>query len=328
MIKSSRSRSARGLGLVLVPALLLTVAAVLGVKFVGSGGHAAAAPASGSVSSAQPGKGDSGPRYHIDHATFLAVNDLAGQSSSVILGTVESSKPGGSTSLGVDPSTGKALPALPHTDFLVRVNEAMKGTAKPGSVITIALAGGVTDVGPVTVDGVPVLPINTPLLFFVFAGDDGKYYPLAGGAAIATQQPSGTFVLPDEVTGSSSLTFNAAQVLVGPNTVHLVVTTHPVINLNGAVQSGGLVRTPETDGAKSMLTGEALVAGSVISANLSIVGDAATGSFSVDGVEFTIVNGRAVGTSSKVAHITGAVAQVGAGGGQPTTNANLDVVIQ
>jgi hypothetical protein len=318
---SSKNRMFRIYG-VSVLAVLILIAALLATRpWSTSSGRPSAG---GKVAAALINRNSSHAprRYHADHATFSAVNDLAAAASNVVYGTVESSQPGESTSLGVDPSTGTALPALPHTDFLVLVGKSIKGSISSGSQITVTLAGGITDTGPVTVDGVPTLPFGTNLLFFLNAGNDGKYYPLAGGSAIAAETTSGQFVLPDDVTGISTLAFSTADILKPPEAIHVVVTTtQPIINLNGPLQSGGIVRTVTSTG--SSLTGDALINGSDVSLTITIAGASASGSFSVDGVQFTIIKGQSVGTTKTVAHITAQVSAINSHSKRFTAQADL-----
>jgi hypothetical protein len=247
-----------------------------------------------------------GVHMDMDHATFTNVNDLAGQSSVVLIGTVESSSPGLATPVGSDPSTGQPLPPLPHTDFVVRVVRSLKGSVAAGAHITVTLAGGMTDVGPVTVDGVPDLPAGQTFEFFLGAASGKKYYPLAGGAAVAASVAGGRFKLSSEVTGGATIEVDPSTSFAPADTAHLVVTNHPTLNLLGPVQSGELLVS------SSNVTGNALIQGHAFAPDITIAGSKVTGTFTVDGQQFTITSGRSVNSTPTAAHLEGTV-RTGAG---------------
>jgi hypothetical protein len=257
-----------------------------------------------------------GRHLDMDHATFLSAGDLAGQSANIVLGTVQSSQPGDSTSLGSDPVTGAAYPPLPHTDFTVQVDQVMKGRLAVGSPIIVTLAGGVEDTGPVTVDGVPDLPTGSQQLFFLTAARSGKYYPLAGGAAIATLLSAGQYSLPGEVTGGAPITFDSTQLKATPQSIHLTVAASRSLSLDGQVQSGGIVRT-DTGSGTFTLAGDALIQGSVLTLNVTVTGSGATGTISVDGTTLAITSARPVGHSTNGAHLVGKVSVPGSPSGKP-----------
>lgn len=250
-----------------------------------------------------------------DHATFASVNDLAGQSAVVVIGTVVSSSPGESTPLGNDPSTGQPVPALPHTDFVVRVVQSLKGSLATGTQITVTLAGGITDVGPVTVAGVPDLPVGKTFAFFLAPSTASKYYPLAGGAAVAASLPGGQFELSSDVTGGPTIAFSPSVKFGEPDTVRLVVNN--AVNLYGAVESGGLSMAPNASG----ISGAALIKGSAVVIDVTIGQRTASGSFTVDGKEFKIVTGHSAGSTATRASVVGTVAT----DPQHTTGFYLDV---
>jgi hypothetical protein len=248
-------------------------------------------------------------KLDMDHAVFGSVTDLAGQSDVVLVGLVNSSSSGAETGLGTDPSAGNPVPGIPHTNYLVSVGKVYKGLVTPGSQITVVLAGGVTDAGPVTVDGVPNLTLGQRFVFFLHLGTDGEYYPMAGGAAIATINPDGSFALPGEATGGSALTFSADQLSQQPTSVHLVVTTTPATNLDGQLESGQLTIVRSTANSGS-ISGTALVGGSVAVFDVKMASGAVTGSIQIDNNVYQISAARIVQLQNNAVHLTGSLQYV------------------
>jgi hypothetical protein len=213
---------------------------------------------------------------------------------------------------------------LPHTDFSVRVDRSVKGNISVGTKVTVTLAGGITDTGPVTVDGTPNLLTGAQYLFFLTPASAGKYYPLAGGAAVASASSSGQFVLSSDVTGSAPQAVDLSDLILPPHSVKLVVTDHPALNVDGIVESGGITRTVTSTGYS--LSGDTLIDGTEIHADLSVTTGSVGGFFSVNGVQFTVVSGKAVG-GRNASHFTGKVSVQGAAP-RYTTAFNLDITTQ
>ena len=111
---------------VLVGLAVLGLVIVLASRSGGSGGKTAGTSPGSSQPTVSSAKDGRATVLHTDHATFGSANDLAGQSAVVIVGTVQGSAPGTSTPIGNDPSSGQAVPPLPHTDFSVKVDRVIK----------------------------------------------------------------------------------------------------------------------------------------------------------------------------------------------------------
>jgi hypothetical protein len=166
----------------------------------------------GADSSPAPSARLSVPNYRIDtdHQTFPSVGDLRAGAPVILVGTVESHSVVAGTSPGVD-GAGDPLPAVPHTEYVVRVDEAIKGAPAVGTKIVVSLSGGATPQGNFVLDGGPILDDGIAALFFLEAPLAGKYYPLAGGAAVAAEQPDGGFVLPADATGQAAIPVSRAD---------------------------------------------------------------------------------------------------------------------
>jgi hypothetical protein len=171
--------------------VVVATAAAFGLGALAQGG-----PTSAPVRKAKPLF-----HLHADHATYSSVTDLRKASDVIIEGAVLSATTNPGTSLGTDPA-GNPLPALPSTDYAVRVDRQLKGGfGLTGQTVAVSLSGGGTSAGDFVLDGGPVLARGNVALFFLQRGDDGKYYPVAGGAAIAQRQADGSFAISHEVTG-------------------------------------------------------------------------------------------------------------------------------
>lgn len=91
-----------------------------------------------------------------------------------------------------------AVPPEVRTEYALKVEQIMKGDAGHRRV-TISLLGGKTrDVWSVR-EGVPELKRGDRIVLVAFLGNDGKYYPLSGGTAIALQQSDASFWFPETV---------------------------------------------------------------------------------------------------------------------------------
>jgi hypothetical protein len=144
------------------------------------------------------------PRFRLDadHATYATVPEIAAAADTIVNGQVvsETTEPGESP--GVD-ALGDPLPAIPHTDHAIVVATTLKGTVAPGSTIHVTVAGGDTAEGEYVLEGAPQIGDGESALFFLVTGEDGRYYPLAGGAAVATRLADGSFALPADATGGA-----------------------------------------------------------------------------------------------------------------------------
>ncbi len=112
---------------------------------------------------------------------------------------------------GVD-ALGDPLPAIPHTDYAVTMLNVFKGSMASGDTIQVMLAGGDTPEGEFVLEGAPAVNDGESALFFLVAGGEGRYYPLAGGAAIAARGADGTFSLPPDATGEAAHAVSEAEV--------------------------------------------------------------------------------------------------------------------
>jgi hypothetical protein len=145
-------------------------------------------------------------RMDADHATYADLGAIGSASDVIVIGKVLSQK----TEPGVSPGTdalGDPLPAIPHTNSSVHVDTVLKGGGSSGETIVVSLSGGTTPKGTFVLDGAPEIHVGDVDLFFLAAGSNGIYYPLAGGAAVAPQQSNGSFLLDPDATGGTSLGF-------------------------------------------------------------------------------------------------------------------------
>lgn len=194
-------------------ALVVAILAIAGTLMLMLGGNEDRPPAA---------KGPALPTYRVDtdHETFATIGDVQASAQVVIEGTVQSHTVVPGVSSGVD-GAGDPLPALPHTDYDVEVIKTIKGPLTAGMTIKVSLTGGATPDGKFVLDGGPILDDGVSALFFLGSSPDGKYYPLAGGAAVAAKQADGSFLLPVEATGGTALPVTSSQLAGGgsrPNT--------------------------------------------------------------------------------------------------------------
>jgi hypothetical protein len=231
---------------------------------------------------------------HSDHATYGALNDLAGGSSVIIAGTVTGSRPGVSIP---GASGGPAVASdIPQTDFAVRVDRTFKGRLAAGGTVTVTVIGGSSGVGTVVQEGVPSLSLGQQYVFFLSAGDDTKFYPLAGGAAIAGKGADGSFSLPSEVgVNSTVLSFTTAQLasVPAPDRVLVMLTSAPLDRTEGDVQSG-IVSIGYANGTPVGMSGTALIDGRIVSLAITMNGRSTAGSFTLDDVTYTLQPGAVV----------------------------------
>lgn len=181
---------------------LFSLAAVVGVV-VGT---------SSSASSGRTVASNGLPLYRMDadHATYPTVPEISGAADTIVRGQVVSHTTEPGESPGVD-ALGDPLPAIPRTDYLVAVASVLKGAVDVGSTIHVVLAGGTTDEGEFVLEGAPKITDGEAALFFLVSGG-GRYYPLAGGAAVAARLADGTFSLSPDATGEVSHAISEAEV--------------------------------------------------------------------------------------------------------------------
>ena len=98
------------------------------------------------------------------------------------------------------------VPPNVHTDYRVKLTRIVKKNADARTVV-ITLMGGAAGDANYVVEGVPTLKRGDRIVMFASYGDDGKYYPLSGGAAIAFRDSSGKFNLSDEVISGQKRSF-------------------------------------------------------------------------------------------------------------------------
>jgi hypothetical protein len=152
------------------------------------------------------------PSYHVesDHDVYPSRAALDDRADAVVIGTVTGSEVVAGISPGND-DAGDPIPAVPHTQYAVTVDETIKGAPKEGSSVTVSIPGGVRPEGAVAVEGTPALAVGTQALYYLKSGSGGLFYPLAAGSAVGIKTPNGSFALPAEATGTGVLELTAAQ---------------------------------------------------------------------------------------------------------------------
>lgn len=148
------------------------------------------------------------PTFHLDtdHPTYSSVGSVSAAADLIVRGTVLSHTTEAGKSPGVD-ALGDPLPPVPRTNYAVSVLEVVKGGTSAGATIVVSLSGGTTEDGQFILDGAPEIHDGDTAMFFLEAGGDGRYYPLAGGAAVAPQSADGSFALPPDATGADPVSF-------------------------------------------------------------------------------------------------------------------------
>jgi FlaG/FlaF family flagellin (archaellin) len=229
-------------------------------------------------------------QVHTDHPTYNALNDLVGAADVVFSGTVRSSAPG--TNIPGPSGDVAGADAIPQTDYSVEIDQVFKGTRSAGQTLTVTLAGGSSGGTLIEFEGTPDLKNDTQYVFFVSAGSDNKYYALSGGAAIAGKNSDGSFSLPDDVSDSGILSFTTDQLLSVPPPDHvlMMLLSQPLVRIEGDVQSGSISVTRK-GASPTRITGTCLVAGRVLTVDITISGKSATGNFDVDDVTYTLQTG-------------------------------------
>lgn len=122
-----------------------------------------------------------------DHKTYKSVKELKINAGIVLVGRVMDS---GSTvqasPVGVA-ADGRLLPALPQTNFTVQVEKVMRGSIDGAKKVSVALTGGKINGVLYQVEDMPWLYEKEKVVLFLNKGNNGSYYPLAGGFAVAKE---------------------------------------------------------------------------------------------------------------------------------------------
>jgi hypothetical protein len=238
---------------------------------------------------------------HADHMSYDGLNNLVGAADAVFVGTVTATQPG--TSIPAPPNpAGETQADIPQTDLSVHVDASEKGALAPGQTVTVTITGGAGPGGEnIELEGVPPTTTGGQYVFFVIRGDDGKFYPLAGGSAIATKNSNGSFLLSGATTGGEPLTFTTTQLrsVPLPDQVTITMLSGPRQQIDGDVQDGSL-SVARSGSQPTSIKGTVLVAGHDVSLDIAIAGDRATGTFAIDGVEYTLASPSVVPSSSGI----------------------------
>lgn len=97
-------------------------------------------------------------------------------------------------------------PPFVNTEYEVRASKVIKGD-KLGDEVTISVIGGIYEDTRYYIDGEQSLSKGDKVIVFASKGDDGKYYPLSAGTAVAKQVSDDKFKLP-----SATISDNTNQV--------------------------------------------------------------------------------------------------------------------
>ncbi|HEX4306197.1 MAG TPA: hypothetical protein VHZ54_09185 [Solirubrobacterales bacterium] len=193
-------------------ALAVAALAVMAVVLLGSSSSAAPiGPASTGRVAAAPAGNLPVYRMDADHETYPALPEISTAADTIVTGQVLSHTVEPGESPGVD-ALGDPLPAVPHTVYAVAVYTVLKGGVSAGATIDIVVAGGSTPEGEYVLEGAPAINDGETALFFLVSGGEGRYYPLAGGAAVATRDAEGNFSLSPDATGEVAHTVSEAEV--------------------------------------------------------------------------------------------------------------------
>ncbi|PID32996.1 hypothetical protein CR969_03115 [Candidatus Saccharibacteria bacterium] len=134
-----------------------------------------------------PGNSDPNTVYIMaDHKIYRNISELRGEADTVILGSVLDNGSTKQSSSSGKSGDGRSAPELVSTEFSVRVDKSLKGDLRSGQAITVVLTGGTVSGTKYISKGMPWLAKDESVIIYLSRGDDGKYYPLAGGAAIAS----------------------------------------------------------------------------------------------------------------------------------------------
>jgi hypothetical protein len=186
-----------------------TVFAVVAILLVGAAVAVGLATSAGDQSASAPAEI---PVYRMeaDHAVYPNVGDVTGDAPVVVTGKVLGHTVELGESPGVD-ALGDPLPAIPHTNYSIGVLTVFKGSVSAGSTLIVSLSGGTTPDAEFVLDGAPDLHDGDIAMFFL-ESVAGKYFPLAGGAAVASQAAGGDFEMSSEATGVAPISVSEAAV--------------------------------------------------------------------------------------------------------------------
>lgn len=142
------------------------------------------------------------------HPTYSSVDDITSSPEAAFVGQAVVLDEGTVRSNKIPGDPAEAPPEV-HTDYTLQVTSLIHGK-DTSPQITIAVMGGVVEGKRYTYEGVPQLKKGDTIIVFASLGNDGKYYPLAGSTAIATQQQEGksTFTLSEATIPSGKTTFS------------------------------------------------------------------------------------------------------------------------
>lgn len=176
-------------------------------------------------------------RIDTDHAVYPSVGTVTGDASVIVTGEVISHAVEPGESPGVD-ALGDPLPAIPHTNYSIQVLTVLKGNVAAGATLVVALSGGNTAEADFVVDGVPDIEDGDVAMFFL-EPVEGKYYPLAGGAAVAGEDSNGDFEMSTAATGTEPIAVSEAEVEEAVDSTPTPTPPAPV---------GGATAPPEAPG--------------------------------------------------------------------------------
>jgi hypothetical protein len=164
---------------------------------------------------------DSSGRWKRFVSLVVAIGAIAGAVTAIsgllVAGTVLGSSPGNVVPVARD-EDGSELPPIVHTDYSVRVDRSLTSGFSPGGTIVVSLLGGSTPDAEFVYEAGPRLQVGNEYLFFLNSFTDGKYYPLAGGAAIGAKQSDSSYTISSEASGDQDLIVTARD-LVDPLTI-------------------------------------------------------------------------------------------------------------
>lgn len=173
-------------------------------------------------------------QLHSDHPTFTTVAELFNSAENVFEGTVTSHVTIPGDDAGPD-EAGDQIPTPPTTEYTVTMTEVFRGNLTAGSTVVVVELGGddgetlyVTDDGTVLADGVTSV-------FFAGSVISGRLAAVAGGSAVGTKNPDGTYTLPGEVAGvEENLVVTQAQLV----TTQTPATLEPTSGDRQTAQAG------------------------------------------------------------------------------------------
>lgn len=129
----------------------------------------------------------------VDHLTYESVESLKKDAPYIFIGTVQGE---GKARLENARPEDELTDPSPFTDYIVAVEEVIKGKISDKNIIFSQL-GGVNDRTLYAVENYPTLSDRQRNIFFAVQGD-GKYGALAGGYAVAPVI-NGKFTLKEQV---------------------------------------------------------------------------------------------------------------------------------